>query len=43
MLIDVTTGEMRSITGSHTAEPAGAGNTARKQGSEVQVSHTKLV
>ena len=35
MLIEVVSGEMRTITASHTAEPVVATSTARKQGSEV--------
>ena len=40
VLIDVATGEMRSITRSHTAEAPAASTTARKQGSEIQRVYT---
>ena len=40
LLIDVESGEMRSIVGSHTAEPAAATASARKQGNEVQRNYS---
>jgi len=40
VLINVVSGEMRSIQASHTAESTAAGTTARKQGSEVQRNYS---